>query len=34
VAERPLTGLIEEFGDPSLFLECAYRSVQQATIPH
>jgi cyclase len=34
VADRPLKGLVEEFGDPSLFLECAYRSVQQATIPY
>jgi glyoxylase-like metal-dependent hydrolase (beta-lactamase superfamily II) len=34
VADRPLKGLIEEFGDPSQFLECAYRSLQQATIPH
>jgi len=34
VADRPLKGLIEVMGDPSKFLECAYRSVQQATIPH
>lgn len=34
VADRPLKGLIEEMGDPSLFLEYAYRSLQQATIPH
>ena len=34
VADRPLKGLIEEFGDPSQFLECAYRGLQQATIPH
>jgi cyclase len=34
VADRPLKGLIEEFGDPSQFLENAYRSLQQATIPH
>jgi len=34
VAERPLKELIEEMGDPSQFLECAYRSLQQATIPH
>jgi hypothetical protein len=33
VADRPLKGLIEEFGDPSQFLEYAYRSLQQATIP-
>jgi cyclase len=34
VADRPLKGLIEEMGDPSQFLEYAYRSLQQATIPH
>ena len=34
VADRPLKGLIEEMGDPSQFLEHAYRSLQQATIPH
>jgi cyclase len=33
VADRPLKGLIGEFGDPSKFLECAYRGLQQATIP-
>lgn len=34
VADRPLKGLIEEMGDPSQFLEFAYRSLQQATIPY
>ena len=34
VADRPLKGLIEEMGDPTQFLEYAYRSLQQATIPH
>jgi hypothetical protein len=34
VADRPLKELIEEMGDPSQFLEFAYRSLQQATIPH
>jgi glyoxylase-like metal-dependent hydrolase (beta-lactamase superfamily II) len=34
VADRPLKGLIEEQGDPSLFLEYAYRSLQQATLPY
>jgi glyoxylase-like metal-dependent hydrolase (beta-lactamase superfamily II) len=34
VADRPLKGLIEEQGDPSQFLEYAYRSLQQATLPY
>jgi len=34
VADRPLKELVEEMGDPSQFLEYAYRSLQQATIPH
>jgi glyoxylase-like metal-dependent hydrolase (beta-lactamase superfamily II) len=33
VAERPLKPLIEQFGDPSQFLDAAYRSTQMATIP-
>ncbi len=32
-AERPLTGLIEQLGDPAQFLDAAYRSTQMATIP-
>ncbi|MDR2214762.1 MAG: MBL fold metallo-hydrolase [Nevskiaceae bacterium] len=34
VADRPLKDLIEKMGDPAQFLECAYRGLQQATLPH
>ncbi len=36
VAERPLMNnpVLQQLGDPKLFLEFAYRSVQLATLPH
>jgi glyoxylase-like metal-dependent hydrolase (beta-lactamase superfamily II) len=36
VADRPLKGhpIVQQLGDPSQFLEFAYRSVQLATLPH
>jgi cyclase len=32
--DRPLKAAEAQLGDPALFLECAYKSLQLATIPH
>ena len=34
IAARPLKDYEAQYGDPAMFLDAAYRSVQLATVPH